>query len=126
MAIDLLAKARKDAQNITIGAFGVDLTLTPPAGSPVSVRGLASKHHLQIDPETGFYVNVKNTHVNISESSLVALSYPIRNANNEVAMKGHVISYADSSGNVASYKIDETRPDETLGLIICILGDYIP
>ena len=121
---DLLDRARKDMQKITNKEFSVQLTFTANTGETAAVRGLASKHHLGINPETGAIVNVKNTHVSVAEADLVAESYPVRNANKDVAMYNHLVTYTDSAGNEFTYRVNDAMPDETLGIIVLTLGDY--
>jgi hypothetical protein len=36
----------------------------------------------------------------------------------------HLVNVKDSTGNLRNYVIMENFPDETLGMITCILGDY--
>ena len=124
MPLDLLAEINKDVQLITQCEFGVDLIFTPKTGSAVNVRGLASKHHYTVDPETGIEMSSKNTHCSVSEEVLVALGYPVRNANGEVQIVGDKVTYTDSSATVRTYTINVVMPDETIGLIVCTLGDY--
>lgn len=121
---DLLAQARKDIQKITQAEFGVDLVITDKLGNSVAVRGLASKHFFQIDSNTGLPVSSKNTHVSINEQVLIDAGYTVRNANREVAMIGHLVTYSDSANNSWTFKINDIMPDETLGLIVLFLGDY--
>ena len=120
--MDLLSQARQDTQTITQGEFSTDITLDDGDANLTTVKGLATKHHLGVDTDTGAAINTKNTHISISEQVLVDAGYPVR-TNNEVAMKGRKVNYTDSAGVDAQYRIDEVWPDETLGLIVMILGD---
>lgn len=123
---ELLDQARLDIREFIIGGsgFGVDLVISTPDGlTTADVRGLASSHNLNVDPETGLFVNSKNIHFSVPEAELTDLGYPVR-VNNEVAIKGHLITFSDSAGISRTFKIDETMPDETLGLIVCVLGVY--
>lgn len=120
--MDLLSQARQDTQTITQGEFSTDITLDDGAGNLTTVKGLATKHHLGVDPDTGAAINAKNTHISISEQVLIDAGYPVR-INDEVAMKGRKVNYTDSAGVDALYRINEVWPDETLGLIVMILGD---
>lgn len=119
-----LPQAKFDWQRFTNnGGFGVDLTLTPPGGEPFLIKGLATKHHNSIGTD-GLPVNAKNVRISIIESDLVSLEYPVRNLKGEVSMLKHLVSYIDSTGSAKNFIIKETMPDETIGLITCILGDY--
>lgn len=121
----LLQAARRDAKRfVTNGGFQENITLTTKdKWTTIQILGEATKHHINIDSD-GLPVNTKNVHIFISEDDLVAQNYPVRNKKNEVSLKGHLVSFPDSTGEVKNYVINETAPDESLGLIICILGDY--
>lgn len=124
MAGGILDAIRKDAKSyITKGGFESDITIkTPDSLKTITTTGLASKHHLNFDTD-GTSINAKNAHICIDEDDLEVQGYPVR-SNNEVSLLHHRISVKDSTGIVKKYIIKETFPDETLGLIVCVLGDF--
>jgi len=69
-------------------------------------------------------VNTKNAHISFSEQQLIDALYPYRNTGDEVALFNHKIDVKDSTGNIKNYVIREWFPDETIGVILCILGDF--
>ena len=87
------------------------------------MNGLAIKHHLTIDTD-GSNTNTMNAHCTVSESLLTDAGYTVRNAQNEVDMKDHLVKYIDSTGIEGEYVIKQCFPDETVGVITFILGDY--
>lgn len=118
-----LANAIQDWKRFaTGGGFEVDITITTPDNSTsANIKGIAMKHHLSIDTD-GREVSAKNAHITIIEADLVAASYPVRDAqNDEVKLKKHKVSYPDSTSNIKNYRISRTYPDETVGVITCIL-----
>lgn len=122
----LIETIKQDIQKITtdLSGFGIEINLTTPDDAiSVDIVGLHTKHHLGIDTE-GNQVNTKNTHIAISEQVLIDLAYPVRNANQEVFLRDHKVLVKDSTGVLKSYVIREWFPDETIGLIVCILGDH--
>lgn len=125
MAGKLFDLAKRDSKFfITKGGFQEDITLETPSGDKVvNITGFATKHHISFDTD-GSPINAKNVHISISESDLTTLSYPIRNSREEVFLKGHKVFFKDSSGVVKKYIVNECFPDETLGLIVLILGDF--
>jgi hypothetical protein len=124
MSGSLLTKARNDARKILKGGFSEDITLTTPDDSlSIETKGLATKHHINFDTD-GLAVNSKNAHICLDESNLIELNDTTRNANQEIDLLNHKVSVKDSTNIVKNYVITETFPDETLGLIVCILGDY--
>ena len=121
----MLSVARREIMEITQGEFSVNITITNKTALKKVVKGLATKHNLIFNPENGLPINAKNTHVSISETVLAQAGFSVRNANLEVDLKGWKIEYADSSGASKAYRINDAMPDETLGLIVCTLGDAI-
>ena len=73
--------------------------------------------------DDGNVVNTKNAHISFSEKQLTDASYPTRNADGDVALYGHKATWIDSTGSSITYTIREFFPDETIGVILCILGD---
>ena len=124
MAISL-DKIRKDAQKyIMKGTASDQVTISSPTGTnTVTTTGYNGKHWINFDSE-GNSINSKSAHVGLSESDLNAKGYITRNADNEVYLFNHRITSKDSTGIRKTYVIKEWFPDETLGLIVCILGDY--
>ena len=125
MSGNILQLAKRDAKHfVTNGGFEVSIDMvTPSKDKTISLTGFATKHWINFDTD-GNPVNSKNVHICIDESILIANGYPHRNAKNEIFLKNHIISFPDSSGVVKNYVVRENFPDETLGLIVCILGDY--
>ncbi len=119
--------AKRDWHKITsnkVSGFGYDISITTKDGSKTSnIVGLSTKHHIGFDTD-GNLANVKNVHISFSEQQLTDDSYPVRNDNNEVDIIGHLVVTKDSTGNDSSYVISESFPDETIGVIVCILSDY--
>ena len=120
----LIEKAKNDWQRFTSdpSGAGVELTFEAPTAEIAVITGLATKHHIGLDTE-GNPINTKNVHVSVSEQLLVDEGYPVR-VDGEVSMLNHKISYKDSTGILKFYTIRETFPDETIGVITCILDDF--
>ena len=121
----ILDLARADTRRIiNSGGFEVAITLTPPTpATPLTINGLASKHWITIETD-GIDANTKQTHISISEKDLTDNSYPVRDSNGQVSLKGHLVNYIDSTGIEKTNVITEYYPDETLGIIVCVLSDY--
>lgn len=121
----LLDRIRKQSKKIvTKGGFEELITLKSADGLiTLELTGLVSKHWINFDTD-GNAVNSKNAHITIDEDILEAAEYPYRNGDGEVDLKKHKVSTPDSTGVVKEYVITEWLPNETLGLIVCILGDY--
>ena len=119
-----IERAIRDAQRfVTGGGFNSTLLLTPPNGDEGAVQGVSSRHHIEFDQD-GYPINSTNAHVLLSENALTALGLTIRNSRDEVALDGWIVKWTDGTGSQRSYKIVQTKPSETLGLIICTVGRY--
>lgn len=125
MSGNLMQLARRDSKFfVTSGGFEESITITTPSrDKTISLTGFATKHFINFDSD-GNPINSKNVHICIDESVLVTQGYPVRNAKTEVSLLNHIVTYPDSTGIVKKYIIRENFPDETLGLIVCILNDY--
>lgn len=123
--MSILARAKEDIESITsdIEGFAREITLTAPDSTVLVVNGLHTKHHLGADSD-GNLVNTKNAHISISEKFLSDASYPYRDSQGEVNLKKHKVSVKDSTDVEKIYVIREWFPNETIGLITCILKDY--
>lgn len=122
--MSLLDNIKNDLKQITgnQNEFGVELTFTAPDTSTASVFGIHAKHHTGFDAE-GFPVNSKIASIAIYEETLSDFDYPVR-ISGEVNLRGHRVAAMDSTGIVNHYVVREWFPDEMVGLIVCILGDY--
>ena len=120
----ILQSAKADAKrHITEGGFESDITITTPDGGvTLATTGWATKHHLNFDTD-GTLINAKNAHICLDEQKLEDAGYPVR-IDEEVSLINHKVTVKDSTEVAKNYIIKETFPDETLGLIACILGDF--
>lgn len=123
--MSLIEQARKDWLQITSNTneFGIELNLFAPNGVTAVVNGLHTKHHLGIDTD-GRPVNSRNAHITISESLLNEANYPVRDISGKVNLRNHKVQCKDSTGLTGEYIIREWFPDETVGVITCILGEF--
>lgn len=122
--IDLLAAARQDMQTIaTTGGFTADISLSTPDGSAsASITGLSTGRWESYTDGQGNPVNSRSRHIAIPEQTLAGLNYPVRNAGGEVAMTNHRIVVKDVDGQERKYVISQCHPNETTGLLVCLLG----
>jgi hypothetical protein len=123
---NLLNSARNLIKKIATDSTGwaVDILLRNPTGTEFEIKGLHTKHHLGQDTD-GVRVNSKNAHISFYESDVIALGGSIRNSKGEVKLKDWRVNVADSTGTTKTYVINEWFPNETTGLVVCILGDLI-
>lgn len=124
--MSIFEQSKKDLASIIQNSndFGQQITIkTPTSSENLDLVGFHTKHHTAYDLD-GAMVNSKNASIAISEKSLIDANYPYRNSNQEINMIAHLVDVVDSSGIVKNYIVREMFPDESLGLIVLILGDY--
>jgi len=120
-----LNRARRHAKKyVTRSGWQEDIILESADGMyRINTVGFVSKHWINFDTD-GNAANSKNAHICLDEDLLIAASYPVRNSDQEVFLRKHKVITKDSTGIEKNYVVNEWFPDETLGLIVCILGDY--
>lgn len=106
--------------------FNVSVLLTAITGETATVYAPGNNIGRKMDSGMGIVVNVKNSNVVVHENNILAANpdYPVRNDDGEVSMIGHLVSYVDNSGVTFDYIVQENIPDQTVGLITLLLGDY--
>ena len=121
----LIDQAKSDWQRFSSDPdlFGISIDFEAPSLETATIVGLATKHNIGVDTE-GNLINTKNAHISVSEKLLTDAGYPVRNTSGEVDLKGHRIDYIDSTGASKKYVIQQSFPDETVGMIVCILEDF--
>jgi len=103
--------------------FGVALEFTAVDGTTTAtVNGIASSHHLRVDYD-GTPVIGRNVSISVAEAALVAESFPTRNAAGEIKLRNCTVKWTDATGTEKTYFIDNAHPDDTIGLIVCVLKD---
>lgn len=120
----LVATARLDAGRILEDAdrgFGYTITLTTPDGDTADVTGFSIDIAQAIDPDTGMLVSGRTSHITV-RTALVAEKFP---------SAGQPVGISDSSGKPwlaeidgNTFKMYQTDPDATLGVITCRLEAY--
>lgn len=124
----LMEQAQADTEAITgnLNDFAKVMTFvspTPP-GQTAIVNGLHTKHHLGLDTD-GNEINAKDAHVDVSEKAFIDAGYTVRDSNGEVNLKGHKVTVKDSTGIDKTYIISEWYQNESIGLIVIKLGDFV-
>lgn len=123
----LVEQIKKDTENFTMNSggdgWGVEQKWTSPTGVNVTIIGVSVKHHMGYDSE-GNLIRTKNASAVFSEKAMLDVGYSIRGTNGEVNMDKHKVQIKDSTGNFYKYSVKSWLPDETLGLIVCILNAH--
>lgn len=119
----VLDLAKRDARRfVNDGGFNQELIITPTGLDPVTIEGLATRHTNSFDTE-GKSINSENVHCSFSELDLNDLGITTRNAAGYLNIRSWTVEFTDGI-SAGVYKIGESQPDNTLGLIRCTLTNY--
>lgn len=120
-SMSIIARAKADWKKFS---QEIELTFTKKDGSETAVvMGIGTRHSLSMDTD-GIPVNMPNNHVSFSEELFneANASYIIRpNNGEEIKMIGDRVSFLDSTGTAREHIIKQAWPDQTVGMIVCIL-----
>ena len=117
-----LAELLEDAD----GGFGWPITVTNPDGDTDDFVGFSSDISALIDPDTGQLVSGQQASVTLRISSLdeAGLDIPRNIADSD--SKPWLVTFLDLGGNEFTFKVRQSMPDYTLGIVVCILEGYVP
>lgn len=123
MSLRVIAQA--DTHTILTDAVtgaGWAITLTNPAGSVVNVTGFSNDIEIAIDPDTGQAVTGRTVSVALHMADLTVIGIPqsIHASDN----KPWLVGFDDQFGNSYVFKVVESHPDRTLGVVTCFLEFY--
>lgn len=105
--------------------FGWPITVTDPDGKTESLVGLSGDIAQAIDPDTGQAVSGRLAMVTLRISSLVAAGFTDLPRNiASTTSKPWLIVFDDINGNSYTFKVQQSNPDRTLGVVKCILELY--
>ncbi|MCK9556234.1 hypothetical protein M0R36_10550 [bacterium] len=100
------------------------MTITAPDGSTAVVLGFTSDIHLSVDPGTGELVSGCKASVSVLISDLEDAGFGAIHSVADSSSRPWLITMADSKGTETVYKVVETNPDRSVGLMLIFLGEY--
>lgn len=114
-----------DTQRITSNSneFATPATFISPGGQTIEVLGIKKIHHTALD-DMGSVINAKQAAISVAETQFTDQGHSIRNSKGVVSILDYKVYLTASNGDVQSYKVQSTYPDETFGVITCILTQH--
>ena len=100
--------------------FGWPIRITNPAGAFQDLIGFGNDIAQLIDPDTGVAISGRQASVALRMSSLDALPVAIANSTS----KPWLVTFDSINGETQTFKVIESNPDRSLGLITCLLEVY--
>jgi hypothetical protein len=105
--------------------FGQEITLTDPDGVATDLVGLTGDISTIIDPDTGMLVKGRRLHVTLKIQSLPAGPRP--EAQSDTSKKPWLVSFKRVTSLASTqYLVIGSVPDDSMGAIICELGEWVP
>lgn len=124
--IDDIRNTTRDILSDAATGFATECIFSVTSGETVATAtcgALCVKHNLTFN-DMGASVNSPTVRVTVSELSLTELDYPVRNTSNVVALKGHRVTFADLTGEQATYIVAEQFPNAQTGVIRLQMASY--
>lgn len=104
--------------------FGWPIKVTDPDENVGNLKGFAGDIGRLIDPDTGTALSGRFAGFTLRISSLTAEGLGLPVGISEASKKPWVIEFDDVNGNAHKFKVVESDPDRTLGIVTCILELY--
>lgn len=106
--------------------WGWAINVTAPDGDTVDLYGQSNDIEQLIDPDTGTAVGGRLASCAMRISTLAAAGIAMPEGIQESAGKPYVIVFDDIGGTAWTFKVNESRPDRGMGVVVCILEQYNP
>lgn len=107
-----------------VGGFGWPVTLTKPDGTQGSFVARSGDVAQLIDPDTGQAVSGRLASASLRISSLTAAGFELPQGVVDTSARPWVITFDDIGGTSHTFKVEQSDPDRTLGIVTCTLGAY--
>ena len=105
--------------------FGYSITVTDPAGLVAPVLGYSGDIGLVIDPNTGQAVSGRAAHATININTLITAGFTsLPRGIEDPSSKPWIMTFEDLNGHSITFKVSESQPDRTLGVVTCMLELY--
>lgn len=106
----------------------VELILCAPTGERAVFMGIGTANFITETLTDGQEAIANDVHISFSESVLLAANptYPIRDNEKNITLKGHRVSFKDSGGNLKDWAVKIVFPDNTVGVIAAKCEKYKP
>ena len=109
--------------------FRQSIVVTDPAGNVSSgLYGFSDDIAQLIDPDTGQAVSGRLASVAIRIGALTAQAPPMALPQGiaDAAIKPWLVQFDDINGTTHTFKVAQSNPDRSAGLVTCVLEAYAP
>lgn len=104
------------------GGFGWDITLRSPDGAELALVGYANDIEQSIDRETGLAIVGREASIAIALEDIANFGMP--KGVPDTDRSPWVVRFADIACVPWTFKVKQSIPDRSLGMVVCILETY--
>lgn len=107
--------------------WGWPITVTDPDGTTAALTGQSGDIAQVIDPQTGDVISGRLAHCVLRLSSMTAAGFTdVPRAIASQTAKPWVVVFDDVNGTSHTFKVRQSSPDRTLGIVSLTLESYVP
>ena len=103
---------------------GVAISITAPDCTVGTLTGFSNDIGLLVDADTGQAVSGRAATIAIHLADLAEQGLAIPENVHNKRSKPWVVGYTDQLGNAYTFKVSESHPDRTAGIVTCTLVSY--
>ena len=100
------------------------ITVIDPDGLTAQLNGMSNDVGQTIDADLGVLVSGRSASVSLSILDLSDAGLGIPEGIPDSTKKPWIIRFDDIEGNPYTFKVSESMPDRTFGLVVCLLERY--
>ncbi|MCP4444733.1 MAG: hypothetical protein GY811_05210 [Myxococcales bacterium] len=104
--------------------FGWPITVTDSDGVTKTLTGFSNDISQVIDPDTGQIISGRVATVALRVSTLVSAGLSLPQGIADATKKPWIIAFNDINGNECVFKVMQSNPDRSFGMLTCILELY--
>ncbi|MBL9108083.1 MAG: hypothetical protein JNM74_02385 [Myxococcales bacterium] len=126
--MSLRQQARADALRILedLAGFGWQITVTTPNGVELEMVGRSTDVAMALETETGQLVSTRRASVALATQRFDEAGTGLPSNVVDKGLKPWLVRFADIGGTPHVFKVSQTHPDRTVGVIVCELEVYKP
>lgn len=104
--------------------FGWPIVVRNPDGDTFALTGFSNDIGQAIDPDTGQTVSGRQASIALPIARLEASGLDIPRDIPDTDLKPWIIFFDDILGHSQAFKVIETLPDRSIGIVVCLLEFY--
>jgi hypothetical protein len=127
--VSLRTQARNDARAFlnARSEFAWPISVRNPSGLAVQLCGYSNDIGETIDPDTGQAVSGRRASVALHIADCMCSGLQdIPRGISDPGSKPWIVTFDDILGHPHTFKVMETMPDRTIGIVVCMLEIYLP